>query len=305
MKNRLPEKPAFLFPGVGGEYTGFLAEQLDERQAEILQKYRGIIRQEIGLELSRDDHSDKMFWDWITLFTGDCLVYHTYQAWGVRPVVMTGYSMGLITALVCGQAISFAAGLHLLKTIYEYSRRFAGDNQGMGVIIGLSCREVTQIIDAHKLEKDVYLAAENSETCIVISGLSAGLGRVLQIAEQSGAIKAAAIKAPNAFHSPLAARGIESLVKLVDDTPVQDSEIPLLSVYNQMIIQRAPDLKRELLLNMTGTMKWKDSILELGVSGIDGFLEVSPDDALCRMSRIINLEYEFLTFKKIRRLQNT
>ncbi|MDX9871720.1 MAG: ACP S-malonyltransferase [Clostridia bacterium] len=304
MKNRLPEKPAFLFPGVGGEYTGFL-DQLDERRGEILQEYRQVIRQEIGLSLSGDDRSDKMFWDWIALFTGDCLVYHTYQAWGIKPVVMLGYSMGLITALVCGRAISFVNGLRLLQTIYVYSRRFAGDNQGMGVIIGKSCSEVAQFIAHLRLESDVYIAAENSDSCIVISGLTAGIGQVLQMAGQSGAIKTAAIKAPNAFHSPRATGGIESLVRLLDETPVRDSEIPLLSVYNQRIIQKASDLKSELLLNMTGAMKWKDSIMQLGASGIDGFLEVSPAGELTRMSRVINLEFEFLTYNKIRRLQNS
>ncbi|KUO74523.1 MAG: hypothetical protein APF81_03555 [Desulfosporosinus sp. BRH_c37] len=303
MIKRIPEKPAFLFPGVGGEYTGFLA-QLDRRQSEVLQEYRRVIRQETGLDLDRDDQGDKMFRDWIKLFTGDCLVYHTYQAWGIRPAVMMGYSMGLITALVCSRAFSFAAGLRLLKTIYEYSKCFAGKNQGMGVIIGKSGREVAQIIAANTLEKFVYIASENSDTCIVISGLIAELGQILQIAEQSGAIKVAAIKAPNAFHSPLAARGMESLVKLVGEMPVSDSEIPLLSLYNQQILHSAADLKRELLLNMSGVMKWKDSILKLGASGIDSFLEVSPDDALSRMSRVINLDYEFLTYQKIRRLQN-
>jgi malonyl CoA-acyl carrier protein transacylase len=218
---------------------------------------------------------------------------------------MLGYSMGLITALVCGRAVSFAAGLHLLKTIYEYPRPYAEQNQGMGVIIGKSCREAAQIIAGNILENEVYIASINSDSCIVISGLKESVKRILQIAGQSGAIKAALIKSPYAFHSPLAACGIERLVKLVEETPVGDSEIPLLSVFTQNILQEAPDLKRELVLNMTSSMKWKESIIRLASLGTDGFVEVSPADELTRMSRVINLDYEFFTHKKIKRLQNS
>ncbi|KJB84629.1 hypothetical protein AZ66_29865 [Paenibacillus sp. E194] len=78
----------------------------------------------------------------------------------------------------------------------------------------------------------------------------------------------------------------------------------ILSVFTQTTIQSASDLKKELIKNMTSPMNWNASILKLGEWGIDSFVEVSLDDSLTKISRIINLEYEFLTFKKFMRLHS-
>ncbi len=312
MKELTNKKLAFLFQGFRSEYKNLL-ELLDEKQLEELNNHSLIVDNEIGVNLSdylfdsnniKYDKYDRVFYDWIAGYTSDCIVYHTYIDFGIRPHIMLGYSMGLITALVCGNSISFETGLQMLLTIYGYSKRYAGQNEGMGVIIGKNRREVCKIIAGNSLKDDVYIASENSDTCIVISGINNSIGKVLKIAEDSGAIKAALINSPNAFHSPFAARGIESLVKFAEDMQVCDCEIPVMSVFNQNIIQSAPDLRKELVINVSGSMKWKDSILKLGDLGVDSFVEVSPDDSLTKMSRIINIDYDFVTYKKFLRLKN-
>ncbi|MGG0815624.1 ACP S-malonyltransferase [Paenibacillus alvei] len=304
------KKHAFLFQGVGADYRDFL-DRFDEEQRNTLKTYCSTVNAEIGLDLysylfqSHDrEHTgyDKTFYDWIVIYTCDYVVYQQYWNSGIRPTMMLGYSMGLITAMACGRSISFGDGLRMLRTIYEYPKSFTLPCS-MGVIVGKTHQEVRDLIANGTAEDDVYIASENNETCLVVSGIKASVERVLELAEQSGAIKASAIHSPYAFHSPYAARGIDMFVNLVEEIPICDGEIPIFSVFTQTVIQDAAELKNELIKNMASSMNWKASIQKLGEWGIDSFVEISLDDSLTKISRIISLDAEFLTYKKFMRLK--
>lgn len=298
---------AFLFQGVGAQYQDLL-DRFDNVQLQSLKRYGSIVLEEIGVDLygylmkHQDMECDRLFYDWIAIYTCDYIIYQQFIDSGVRPAVMLGYSMGLITAMACGKSISFADGLRMLQTIYEYPKN-ASDCYGMGVIVGQTYKEVYQLIVDCKAENEVFIASENNDTCLVVSGIKDSIHQVLKRAEEEGAIKASLINTPYAFHSPYAARGINMFVDLVETISIHEAEVPILSVFTQTFIQSAPDLKNELIKNMASPMNWNASILKLGESGIDSFVEVSLDDSLTKISRIINLDNEFLTYKKFQRLE--
>ncbi|WP_051289959.1 ACP S-malonyltransferase [Paenibacillus massiliensis] len=298
---------AFLFQGVGPQYQDLL-DRFDNVQLQSLKRYASIVLEEIGVDLygylmkHQDMECDSMFYDWIAIYTCDYIIYQQFIDSGVRPAVMLGYSMGLITAMACAKSISFADGLRMLQTIYEYPKD-SSDSYGMGVIVGQTYKEVYQLIVDCKAENEVFIASENNDTCLVVSGIKDSIHQVLKRAEEEGAIKASLINTPYAFHSPYAARGINMFVDLVETIPIREAEVPILSVFTQTFIQSAPDLKNELIKNMASPMNWNASILKLGESEIDSFVEVSLDDSLTKISRIINLDNEFLTYKKFQRLE--
>lgn len=308
MNKAARQRRAFLFQGVGADYRDRL-DMLDEEQLDALKHYCSAVKDEIGIDLhaylfqSREMESDGLFYDWIAIYTCDYIVYRQYADAGIKPAIMIGYSMGLITAMACGRSIAFADGLRLLRTIYEYPKGYAGEC-GMGVIVGKTYDEVNRLIAKGAKENDVYIASENNETCLVLSGIRSSIERVLRIAEREGAIKASAINTPYAFHSPYAAMGIERLVDLVEETSVRDGEIPIVSVFTQTAIQSASDLKDELIKNMASAMNWSAAIQKAGELGIESFVEVSLDDSLTKISRMVDLRFEFLTYKKFMRLQS-
>lgn len=307
MNMLMNKRRAFLFQGVGAQYQDLL-DRFDEVQLHSLQRYCSIVYEEIGVDLygylikHQDIECDRMFHDWIAIYTCDYIIYQQFIDSGIRPAAMLGYSMGLITAMACGKSISFANGLRMLQTIYEYPKD-GSDSYGMGVIVGQTYKEVYQLIVDCKAENEVFIASENNDTCLVVSGIKDSIHQVLKRAEEEGAIKASLINTPYAFHSPYAARGINMFVDLVETMSIREAEVPILSVFTQTFIQSAPDLKNELIKNMASPMNWNASILKLGESGIDSFVEVSLDDSLTKVSRIINLDSEFLTYKKFQRLK--
>ncbi|EMS72741.1 ACP S-malonyltransferase [Ruminiclostridium cellobioparum] len=301
---------AFLFQGVGDEYQEF-SHLLDEKQKESLNSYCSRANKEIGLDLwnylfhSAATKHDKMFNDWIAIYTCDCIAYNTYIELGIRPELLLGYSMGLITEMTCAKSISYETGLQMLLTIYEYPKLAARKGEGMGAIVGKTYRQVDEIIHKNNLQSHVMIASENNGECIVISGLKSGISQVLKVAENEGAIKVMEINSPYAFHSPFAANGIERFADLMEKLQVLDSTTPIMSAFNQDILQHTLELKKELVKNMTSPMQWKDGILKLSDLGIDTFIEVSLGDSITKMSRIISIDNDFLTYKKISRLKTS
>lgn len=307
MNKLINSKRAFLFQGVGANYRDCLGI-LEKNMMDTLKQYCSIVKDETGIDLhayltqSRELEYNSLFYDWIAIYTCDYIVYRNYVNAGIRPSMMVGYSMGLITAMACTQSITFLDGIRMLQTIYQYPKGYA-DECGMGVIVGKTYDEVRHLIAKGSKENDVFIASENNESCLVLSGAKSSVELVLQSAEQEGAIKASSIDTPYAFHSPYAAKGIEMFINLVDKTYIRDGEIPIISVFTQTAIQSASDLRDELIKNMATPMNWKDTIQQIGDWGIESFVEVSLEDSLTKMSRMINFKYEFLTYKKFLRLQ--
>ncbi|MCK4259559.1 MAG: ACP S-malonyltransferase [Halanaerobiales bacterium] len=297
-------KYAFLFQGVGVEYQSCL-HLLNEEQIEMLNHYCSIAYKEVGLDLwnylfnSSTEKYDKLFSDWIAIYTCDHIVYQTFTDLGIKPEIFLGYSMGLITAMACGKSISYEAGLHMLKIIYEYPQSAAREEEAMAVIVGMTCEDVENIIQSHCLKDCVEVASENNELCIVISGSLIGVEKVMETAEKEGALKVKNVNAPFAFHSHYAGRGIEKLAKFVAQLQVLDSKIPIISSFDQRIIQEAFDLKKELVRNMASRMYWKTSIETIIDMGIESFVEISLDRTITKFSKLINTDCKFLTYTKL------
>jgi malonyl CoA-acyl carrier protein transacylase len=304
----LRKKHAFLFQGVGSDYQKIL-DLLDGEQKERLKQYCDIVHKELDMDLwnylfnSVATKYDNAFCDWIAIYTVDNMVYHEYVKFGIKPEVFLGYSMGLITAMTCGNSISFETGLRLLATIYEYPRYSSNQEEAMAVIIGMTYQDVDKIIQEHGLHNQVEIASENNEYCIVISGIKSGIAEVMTLAANEGALKVKEIYSPYAFHSRYATRGIEKFVELVEEIPVFDCPTPIVSSLTQEILQNSADLRKELIRNMPSRMLWKKSIEKIASMGIYSFIEVSLEDSLTKFSKLINMEYKFFTYNKFLKLK--
>jgi [acyl-carrier-protein] S-malonyltransferase len=304
MDRLLKEKSAFLFQGVGSKYRELLS-QFDESQLKQLEKYSEIIKTELDIDLwlyvkDRTSIEDSnSFLGWILIFTCDYIVYKTYIEKGIKPEIMIGYSMGLISAMVCAEALSFEGGLRLLDSIYRYPAEGKRGAEAMATIIGLDYDSVFQIIEDVNLEEYVEIASENSEYCIVISGIKNAVYKVMELAEEGGAIKVILLNTPYAYHSNVALNGIEILETFVKDLEINAAKVPIMSVFTQSIMTDEAELRNELVINMHTSMKWKSTILKLGNVGLNRFIEVTLNDSLTKMSKVIDLNYEFLTYEKI------
>lgn len=300
---------AFLFQGIGIKYRDYL-ELLNTEQLVMLEHYCSIVNDEIGLNLwdylmnnetynlSLKKYCDK-FSDSIAIYVIDYIIYQTYIHNNIQPKVLLGYSMGLITALTCGESITFETGIQIQLYVYQYCEHAIRDKEAMAVIIGMNCEAVENLILENGLNNQVEIASENNENCIVISGSRSGVRSLMIIAESEGALRVKKVKAQYAFHSHYAENGIEEYKEAMSKIEVNDSKILVISSFTQKLLRYSSELREELIKNLASRMYWKDSVQQAGKMGITSFVEVSLNDYVTKFTRLIDQDYEFYTYKKI------
>jgi len=298
-------KYAFIFEGVGVEYQSMI-NLLTEEQKKKLQECCLTISKEIDMDLwnflfnNSTDKYDPFFYNWIAIYTIDYIVYQRYIDAGMNPEIFIGYSLGLITASACGKAITFADGLNILLETYKYSKTHQGVNTGsMAVIIGMTHQNISKYIEDGNLINSVSIASENNEYCIVISGVKEDVNKIMKKAEDEGAIKVKDIDAPFAFHSKYAKKGIEDYIKYIEKMQMSDSQVPIISAFDQKIIQNSDEIKSELIRNMASSMGWRKSIETIIERGITNFVEISLSNSITKSTKIINTDCNFLTYDKV------
>jgi len=302
------KKYAFLFEGVGSEYQKFVY-LFDSEQKKVLHRYCSIVEKELDLDLwnylidSSKTKLSKMFSDWIAIYTCDCIVFNEYSNFGIKPNFLLGYSMGLITAMVCGKSISFETGLHMLLSIYEYPKYASRKDEAMCVITGITSDVIDDIITKNGFGDYVEIASENNEICIILAGSRNELCKVMEIATQEGALKTIEINVPYAFHSKYALIGISRYIDFVLKLQVFDCQVPVISSFDQKVIQKSSDLKEELIRNMASRMYWKTSIEKVVGEGITNFVDVSLENGLTKFSKLICTDCEFLTYNKFLKIK--
>ncbi|MBX4266828.1 ACP S-malonyltransferase [Clostridium estertheticum] len=297
------KKYAFLFQGAGADYQKFLY-MLDEDQKKILNHYCSIVNKEIKLDLwnylynSLPTKYNKTINDSVAMYTCDYVVYNAFINFNIKPEIFLCYSLGLVTSMACGKSISFETGLRIILGIYEYPEFIVRQGESMAVIIGMDCNDVDKIIEKNSLEHNVEIGSENSQNCVLVSGIKTSVIEVIKIAEAEGAMTVKELDIPYAYHSHFALIGIEKFERIIEKSEVVDSNIPIMSSYNQHILQDVSDLKKELVKNIYGRMYWKTSVEKVAKMGISNFVDVTLDGALTKMCKSINIDSKFLTYKK-------
>lgn len=297
-------KYGFLFQGMGADFRT-LVHRYNDVQKEILHDYCGRVQKAIALNLwsylfhPSEVRDDRPYYNWVAIYTMDYLLYGELLKLGIEPGLLIGYSMGLITVLACGGAITFETGLDLLRSTGEYLQHPREHEEGMAVIIGLTVGDIAGLIRQQRLGNTVGIASENNEHCIVISGRHDHVEQLMAIAQTEGALKVKDLNAPYAIHSKYAVWNIEAFIKDVAKAKVKESTVPVMSTLNQEILQNSFDYKVELVQNMTMPMNWKAALMMAEKLGIGDFVEVSFDNSLTKVSKLVNRNYRFFNYDKV------
>jgi len=207
---------------------------------------------------------------------------------------VAAYSIGLITCLACLKSISFEEGLKLVCESYFYSKGYNNDEMLMLFEVGINKENVNELIVNNGLEDKVFIAANISESYVLLSGIKKEVKKLAKIVRDNGALKVSTIPAPTAFHTDLAKRGMESFEKLVYSMDVRDSKVPICSMYSKEYILKAEDLKKELCINIYRKMDVNGCFKKIIENDKFNFIEVGLLKAIEKTCREIDKRIVFL-----------
>lgn len=273
---------AFVFPGQGAQFTGMgknlydtlpAAKQLFEEANDIL----GFNIAQIMFEGSADDlKQTKVTQPAIFLHSVIAFLHHNHET----PNMVAGHSLGEFSALVANRTLAFADALRLVSTRANAMQKACElTPSGMAAVLGLDDAKVEEIC-AGITEEVVVAANYNCPGQLVISGSLKGIEIACEQLKAAGAKRALPLPVGGAFHSPLMEPARIELQAAIEATPFAN---PICAVYQNVNAQAVTDpkiIQANLITQLTGPVRWTQSVLNMVSDGASRFTEVGPGNVL-------------------------
>jgi [acyl-carrier-protein] S-malonyltransferase len=282
---------AFVFPGQGSQSPGMGLDWAGSAEATV-DLYRWASAG-LGWDLTetlRSASPEELRQTYIAqpaIFCVSVAALRALQAAGVpQPAYVAGHSVGEFSALVAAGALSFEAGLTLVARRAEAMQRAADARPGsMSSVIGLSAEGVEMAVNAAADGEILAVANDNAPGQVVVSGEWSALERLPDAARELGAKRVIPLNVGGAFHSPLMAPAVEVFEPALAAAPLRDPAIPLVANATADVVSSAHELRRLLARQLTGPVRWTESIRRLATLGVDTFVEVGPGTVLSGLIR--------------------
>ena len=276
-------KLAFVFPGQGSATVGIglaLAEvspaaaRVLDRLGELRPDVRARIEHGPKDELIRTANAQP------AILAVDCACLAALEERGIRPDVVAGHSLGEYAALVAAGVVDFEAGLQLVVERGARMEESTSARPGtMIAVLGLTTEQVDEIVARWQGRGVIANANDNAPGQIVVSG-------DVDVLREAGAdFKAAGARVMDlpvggAFHSALMEDGERTFAPTLDAAPFSDGRVPLVSNFTAVPGTDAATLKAALRRQITGRVRWRESIEAMVEAGADTFVEVGPGKVL-------------------------
>lgn len=281
----------FVFPGQGSQTLGMGKDILEKypEYKKYLDKASNVI--EIDLESIIFGDNEKMLT--LTenaqpaLLTISYIMYlYAIEKLNIVPDVVAGHSLGEWTALVASEVITFEEGVKLVRLRGEYMSKACPPGEGtMGAVIGLDIEKIKDIL---KQFENVNIANHNSPEQIVISGAKNEVLKALETLKEKGAKKVVELNVSGPFHSKLVEKARESMRKELENIEFKVPKYKLIQNYTGDLEENPEKIKENIINQITGTVKWVDSIKKMSKLGVTNVYEVGPGKVLTGLVKRID-----------------
>lgn len=196
-----------------------------------------------------------------------------------------GLSLGEFTALAAAGAMSFEDGLETVFLRGRYMQEACDATEGgMAAIIGLDADATQEVCDA----TGTNVANLNCPGQIVISGPADKINAACDAAKEKGAKRALPLPVAGAYHSPLMASAQPKLGEALNKIDIQEPSVPVIANVNAQPHGSVDDIRARLVEQVTGSVRWEESIRHLIADGFTRFIELGPGNALTGFMRRID-----------------
>ncbi len=197
-----------------------------------------------------------------------------------------GHSLGEYSALVAAGALSFEAALKLVKRRAELmSQAPAG---AMAALIGLADDKLADVLGRAGAGGAIVAANYNSPGQVVVSGAPAAIDLAMAEAKAQGAKMAVKLPVSGAFHSPLMAEAGAEMSELINAAPFGEARIPIFQNTTASGARDAATLKAALKGQITGAVRWSETVQNMIAAGADEFVELGPGKVLTGLVKRID-----------------
>ena len=280
---------AYVFPGQGAQFSGMGKDLYESSEsAKLLFEQANQI---LGFEITKTmfDGTDEELKQ--TNITQPAVFLHSVilakSIPDFNPDMVAGHSLGEFSSLVSNGALSFEDGLQLVAQRAKAMQKACEKTSGkMAAILGLADDQVELICE--EIDEIVIPANYNCPGQLVISGSSKGIELACAKALESGAKRALPLPVSGAFHSPLMESAREELASAIENTIFEKPVCPVYQNVDSLPHTDPQEIKENLVKQLTGAVRWTQSVQNMTSDGATQFVECGPGKVLQGLVKKIN-----------------
>ncbi|WGS64169.1 ACP S-malonyltransferase [Marinitoga aeolica] len=282
---------AFVFPGQGSQSLG-MGKEILEKYPEY-KKYLDKASETISVNLESIIFGDDEKTLTLTenaqpaLLTISYIMYmYAVEKLNIIPDVVAGHSLGEWTALTTAEVISFEDAVKLVRLRGKYmSEACPPGIGGMGAVIGLNIENIQEVLSQFN---NVNIANHNSPEQIVISGEKQEVLKALEVLKEKGAKKVVELNVSGPFHSKLVEPAQEKMKHELENIKFNNPKYKIIQNYIGDLEYDPEKIKENIIKQITGTVKWVDSIRKMKKIGVTQVYEVGPGKVLTGLVKRID-----------------
>lgn len=274
---------AFIFPGQGSQAVGMgkLLAERDTLARDLLHQ----VDEALGQDLSRlmaegpEDQLTLTENAQPAIMAHSMAVLRVLESAGVGVAsaasFVAGHSLGEYSALCAAGTFDVATTARLLKLRGRSMQAAVPVGQGaMAALLGLDLPPAQEVAAA-AAQGDVCTAAnDNAPGQVVVSGHRQAVERAVEIAKTKGARRAVLLPVSAPFHCPLMQPAAEAMEQALAEAAMQAPIVPLYANVTAAPVTETGEIRRLLVEQVTGMVRWRESIAAMAAAGVDHFIEI-------------------------------
>jgi len=199
-----------------------------------------------------------------------------------------GHSLGEYSALSCAGYLDFFNTLKILRIRGDAMQNSVPEGKGgMVAVLGSSVEIIEKILDENKNDFNVYIANDNSEGQIVLSGKNEDLELIIPVLK-ANSIKSIKLSVSAPFHCNLMNSATKIMTEELNKLNFVNSKNKLISNVTADEISNIDDLKNLLIKQIENRVRWRESVIKMIKNDVNHFIEIGPGKVLSGLIKRIN-----------------